>query len=62
MCYREIPEEQMKGNYCWKCLSILGKGPGYKSMISDKEAEKWLEGLDKRKEILKKEGKLSETY
>jgi hypothetical protein len=54
LCYREFSEEQMKGDYCWTCFRIIGKGPGYKDTISDEEAEKWLEGWEKRKKEFEK--------
>lgn len=57
ICFRELEETQMKGEYCFTCLRMIGKGDGYKSEMSEKEAEKWMEGWEIRKEKLKKEGK-----
>jgi hypothetical protein len=58
LCYREFDEEFMKGNYCFTCLEILGKGAGYKDRASVEKAEKWFEGAKERKEKLEKEGRL----
>jgi len=53
LCYREFEEDFMKGDYCFKCLSIIGKGSGYKNNVSEEEADKWFEGIEERKKELK---------
>ena len=58
ICYREFEENGMRGTICDKCHDIVGKGDGYKSMVSEDDANKWLEGSEERKEKLKAEGKL----
>jgi len=49
LCYREFEETQVRNNYCFTCLDVIGKGPGYKDTISDEEASKWFEGIKERK-------------
>lgn len=56
LCYRLINEDMIKSNYCFTCLSIIGKGPGYSADISDERANEWFEGLEERKQQRLKEG------
>jgi hypothetical protein len=60
LCYREFPDDFVFHNYCRKCLDIIGKGPGYKDYVPEKEAEEWLKGWKERKEGLKARGLLDE--
>jgi len=57
LCYRKFEEGFFRGDYCITCLSIIGKGPGYKNnYMSDQDAEKWFEGWKERKKQRIKEG------
>ena len=63
LCYREFDEKEMVitaggyiSDYCQVCSSLLGKGAGYKSEMSQEEAEKWLEGFQERKKEYENKG------
>ena len=65
LCYREVEEEDMQKNfvgeitdYCRTCSAIIGKGSGYSGSMSNEQADKWLTGIDERKQQLTLNGKI----